>query len=65
MRFELNYAKDEARSLIRVPYTYTDRPAVTLWEEWRNAHFDAEISRWVNYIDFWMSGAFAFVFVSS
>jgi len=56
MRFELNYAADEERSLIRVPFTYTDRPAVTLWEEWRNAHFDAEISRWVNYIDFWMSG---------
>jgi len=56
MRFELDYAEDEARSLTRVPYTYSNRPAVALWENWRDAHFDVEITRWVNFIDFWMSG---------
>ena len=56
MRFELDYAEDEVRTLTRVPYTYSDRPAVALWENWRDAHFDVEITRWVNFIDFWMSG---------
>lgn len=54
MRFELDYASDQASSLIRVPYTYTERPAVALWEAWRDAHFDVEMTRWANFIDFWM-----------
>ena len=56
MRWELDYAKDWASSYVRIPYTYTDRPAVTMWESWREDHYDTEIDRWSNYIDFWMQG---------
>mmetsp|Transcript_9451 Transcript_9451/g.13881 ORF Transcript_9451/g.13881 Transcript_9451/m.13881 type:complete len:348 (-) Transcript_9451:103-1146(-) len=56
MRYELDYSDGWSESYIRIPYTYTERPTVAVWESWRDAHFDTEMERWANYIDFWMSG---------
>ncbi len=58
MRFELDYATDWASSYINIPYTYTERPAITQWESWRDSHFNSEVTRWANYIDFWMQGGY-------
>lgn len=56
MRYELDYSESWGESYTRIPYVYTERPAVSIWETWRDVHFEKEIDRWVNFIDFWMSG---------
>jgi hypothetical protein len=59
MRYELDYAADWASSYVRVPFTYTDRPAILNWLQWRNANFGYEMNNWAYQIDFWMSGGFS------
>eukprot|EP00979_Chaetoceros_neogracilis_P013109 scaffold3667_cov123-Chaetoceros_neogracile.AAC.1 len=54
LRHELNYASTYESSWLRIGFVYTDRPAVNIWKEWRDANFDVEIDKWVEYIDFWM-----------
>ena len=58
MRWELDYSKDWASSYVRIPDTYTERPAVEQWEKWRDGHFNTEINRWSSFVDFWMQGGF-------
>lgn len=59
MRFELGYSTNYMQSYVRMPNTYTDRPALAAWEGWRDSHIDVEITRWVNFVDFWMQGGVA------
>ncbi len=56
MRFELNYAADWTSSYIRIPFTYTTRPAIAQWELWRDSHFDIEIDRWAAFYKFYLQG---------
>jgi hypothetical protein len=56
LRHELNYASTWESSFLRIGFVYTDRPAVNIWQEWRDANFEIEIDKWVEYIDFWMQG---------
>jgi hypothetical protein len=56
MRFELGYSKDWSSSYVRIPYTYTLRPALVDWENWRDDHAEIEINRWTAFVDFWMQG---------
>ena len=58
MRFELGYSTNYMLSYVRMPNTYTDRPALAAWEGWRDSHIDVEITRWVNFVDFWMQGTY-------
>lgn len=58
MRWELDYAKDWASSFARIPDTYTERPAVEQWEQWRDRRAKVEADRWYNFIDFWMTGGY-------
>ena len=59
MRYELDYAADWYSSYVRVPFTYTDRPAILNWLQWRNANFGYEMNNWAYQIDFWMNGGFS------
>lgn len=56
MRFELDYAGNWTESYVRIPYTYTERPALAYWEAWRDVRFDREMVIWAEFIDFWMQG---------
>jgi len=56
LRYELDYSANWGESYLRVPYTYTERPAIGLWENWRDIKFRGEMDRWADYIDFWMTG---------
>jgi hypothetical protein len=58
LRFELDYASDWQSSYLRIPDTYTLRPTVERWEQWRDDHLKVEMDRWFNFIDFWMTGGF-------
>lgn len=55
IRYELNFSQNWAQSYERINFTYTERPAVEMWEEWRDLRFDREMDRWCWYIDYWMS----------
>jgi hypothetical protein len=56
MRHELNYASTFEDVNFRLGFVYSKRPAVAVWKLWRDANFDAEIDKWVEFIDFWMQG---------
>jgi len=56
MRFELDYAADWTSSYLRIPNTYSERPAVNQWELWRDSQFKMEMKRWISHVDFWMEG---------
>jgi len=58
MRWELDYARDWQSSFLRIPDTYTERPAVEMWEKWRDGHLKVEMDRWHNFVDFWVTGGF-------
>jgi len=58
MRFELDYSQNWAESYLHIPSTYKERPAVDKWVEWREAHFEVEILKWVEFIDFWLMGGY-------
>lgn len=58
MRFELDYAENWGESFVRIPYVYTERPALVEWENWRDHYFTTEMNKWVDFIDFWMQGGF-------
>ena len=58
MRYELDYARDIPSSLLRIPDTYTERPAVNKWETWRDGRLNIEMNRWSTFIDFWLQGGF-------
>ena len=58
MRFELDYSKTWAESYARIGQTYTERPEVEQWENWRDGNFDGEMNRWFNFLDFWMKGGY-------
>ena len=58
MRFELDYASDWDASYLKMLFTYKERPQTFKWESWRDNHFNIEINRWSNFIDFWMQGGF-------
>uniref|UniRef100_A0A7S4K3E6 Uncharacterized protein n=1 Tax=Odontella aurita TaxID=265563 RepID=A0A7S4K3E6_9STRA len=63
MRHELDYSTSWMKSFSRINDTYTVRPDVTEWEDWRGSTWphgykkgnaDREIDRWAWFIDFWM-----------
>jgi len=56
MRFELDYSTNWGESYLRIPFVYTMRPAVALWETWRDENFEAELQSYVDFINFWMQG---------
>merc|ERR1712007_161203 len=56
LRYELNYSNGYADSVKRILNTYTSRPNVKQWEDWRDANAETEIDLWAEFIDFWMSG---------
>ena len=58
MRWELDYATDWQSSFLRIPDTYTERPTVEIWEQWRDGRLNTEMNRWFNFIEFWMTGGF-------
>eukprot|EP00554_Chaetoceros_debilis_P008382 CAMPEP_0194103516 /NCGR_PEP_ID=MMETSP0150-20130528/3946_1 /TAXON_ID=122233 /ORGANISM="Chaetoceros debilis, Strain MM31A-1" /LENGTH=552 /DNA_ID=CAMNT_0038790771 /DNA_START=19 /DNA_END=1677 /DNA_ORIENTATION=+ len=58
MRFELDYANDWAESFTSIPMTYKERPAVDVWEVWRDAHFNEEMDNWIKMTEFWMRGGY-------
>ena len=58
MRWELDYATTWQASFLRIPDTYTERPTVEIWEQWRDGRLNTEMNRWFNFIDFWMTGGF-------
>ena len=64
MRHELDYSGSWAQSYLRRPNTYTERPDIIEWEQWRGntwphgnqgGMFAREIDRWGWFIDFWMN----------
>lgn len=56
MRYELDFADDWLSSFYRIPYIYTERPAVALWNSWRDANFNIELQAYVDHLEFWMQG---------
>ena len=58
MRFELDYSLDWHSSYLHIEDTYTERPAVNLWETWRDARFDREMDKWQYFYEFWVEGGF-------
>jgi hypothetical protein len=56
MRYELNFSRNWTQSYSRKNFTYTERPSIIAWENWRDNRFGKEMDRWVWYIDFWMQG---------
>jgi len=56
MKYELNFATDWESTMRRMSNVYKERPAIQVWNEWRNEHFGAEMRNYVDYIDFWLSG---------
>jgi len=55
MKYELDFSDGWVKSHMRKNFTYTERPPVAEWEQWRDEHFSTEIDRWVWYIDFWLN----------
>ncbi len=58
MRWELDYARDWPSSYARILDTYTERPDVTQWENWRDGRAKIEADRWYDFLNFWMQGGF-------
>lgn len=56
MRYELDFSEDWASSLVRIPYIYTGRPSVELWEAWRDENFETELDAYIDHINYWMDG---------
>jgi len=54
MRHEIDYSDGWDKSFSRTDWTYTMRPPIKVWEEWRDVRFDTEIDLWGWFIDFWM-----------
>ncbi len=55
IRYELNFSTNWLESYNRKNNTYTQRPPVEDWENWRDAVFKKEMDRWVWYTNFWMN----------
>lgn len=56
MRYELDFSEDWASSLVRIPYIYTGRPSVEVWEAWRDENFETELNAYIDHINYWMDG---------
>lgn len=56
MRFELDYSTNWGESYLRIPFIYTTRSAVALWETWRDENFQDELQSYIDFINFWMQG---------
>jgi len=52
--WELEYSYDRNKSLKNIKETFTRRPPVDEWRQWRDLYFDEEINLWVKHINFWM-----------
>ena len=56
MKYELNFATDWESTKLRMANVYKGRPAIQVWNVWRNENLGVEMENYVNYIDFWLSG---------
>eukprot|EP00979_Chaetoceros_neogracilis_P001061 scaffold193_cov239-Chaetoceros_neogracile.AAC.6 len=56
MKFELDFAMTWLDSYAMLPNVYTVRPSVASWETWRDEHALDELNKWVEFVDFWMTG---------
>lgn len=57
--YEIEYSDSWIWSYLRQYKTYTKRPPLEDWVNWREARFDVEIQKWGWFIDFWMEGGIA------